>query len=61
MVIHHYGKDRRTQGQSATKAVDLCESGNGNRRIYQLKMPISTLRAINKKFTVMGDVNEDRQ
>lgn len=52
------GKTREYSNDVRQKVVELHKSGNGYKKIAQrLKMPISTIRAIIKKFKATGDVN----
>uniref|UniRef100_A0A8K9UWL6 Reverse transcriptase domain-containing protein n=1 Tax=Oncorhynchus mykiss TaxID=8022 RepID=A0A8K9UWL6_ONCMY len=52
------GKTREYSNDVRPKVVELHKSGNGYKKIAQrLKMPISTIRAIIKKFKATGDVN----
>lgn len=53
------GKTREYSNDVRQKVFERHKSGNGYNKMSQwLKMPISTIRSISKKFKATGDVNK---
>ena len=57
LFIHRHGKENRTHKSNEVKCIELHKSVNGYKKIATcLEMPISTIRAMLKKFKATGTV-----